>query len=181
MLDFLSLSENPVAGDPAVLAGNIGGRNACFTVSGDGGADGVRRSGFGCHGAPDQSSAGVVEEILVTSRRVSESIQDVPVAVTAFTERELDRVAPRTLKDLDGLSPNVFIGQQTAGPSMGAIFIRGIGYADVDKTQSAQVGVIIDGIFQGTNTGQIIDMFDVERVEITPTAARLSSSGSSRR
>ena len=122
--------------------------------------------GFGATPAPDQSSAGVVEEVLVTSRRVSESIQDVPVAVTAFTDRDLGRIAPRTLKDLDGLSPNVFIGQQTAGPSMGAIFIRGIGYADVEKTQSPQVGVIIDGIFQGTNTGQIIDMFDVERVEI---------------
>lgn len=113
-----------------------------------------------------QSSAGVIEEILVTSRREAESLQDVPVAVTAFTGRDLERIAPRTLKDLDGLSPNVFIGQQTAGPSMGAIFIRGIGYADVEKTQAPQVGVIIDGIFQGTNTGQIIDMFDVDRVEI---------------
>ena len=107
-----------------------------------------------------------IEEILVTSRRDEERIQDVPVAVSAFTEADLTRIAPNTLRDLDGLSPNVFIGMNTAGPSAGAIFIRGIGYADIEKTQSPQVGVIVDGVYQGTNTGQLIDLFDVLQVEI---------------
>jgi iron complex outermembrane recepter protein len=115
---------------------------------------------------PTQTSAGVIEEIVVTSRREEESIQDVPVSVSAFTQQDLQRISPYNLTDMDGLMPNVSIQQQTAGPGMGAIFIRGIGSADVEKTTPPQVGVVIDGLFQPTNTGQIIDMFDIDQVEV---------------
>jgi iron complex outermembrane receptor protein len=115
---------------------------------------------------PAQTSAGVIEEIVVTSRRAEEQIQNVPVAVSAFTQQDLQRLAPYTLADMDGLMPNVSIQQQTAGPSMGAIFIRGIGSADVEKTTPPQVGVVVDGIFMATNTGQLIDMFDVDQMEV---------------
>ena len=115
---------------------------------------------------PAASKTAGIEEIIVTSRREEESIQDVPIAVSAFTPKDLERIAPYTLVDMDGLMPNVVINQQTAGPSMGAIFIRGIGTADVEKTTPPQVGVVVDGIFQGTNTGQIIDMFDIEQIEV---------------
>jgi iron complex outermembrane recepter protein len=115
---------------------------------------------------PTPASAGVIEEIVVTSRREEESIQDVPVAVSAFTQQDLQRLAPYTLADMDGLMPNVSIQQQTAGPGMGAIYIRGIGSADVEKTTPPQVGVVVDGIFMATNTGQLIDMFDVDQMEV---------------
>ena len=58
---------------------------------------------------PQQTSAGVVEEIIVTSRREEEQIQDVPVAVSAFTQQDITRLAPYTLADMDGLMPNVSI------------------------------------------------------------------------
>ena len=115
---------------------------------------------------PQQTSAGVIEEIVVTSRREEEQIQDVPVAVSAFTQQDITRLAPYTLADMDGLMPNVSIQQQTAGPSMGAIYIRGIGSADVEKTTPPQVGIVVDGIFMATNTGQLIDMFDVDQMEV---------------
>jgi iron complex outermembrane receptor protein len=107
-----------------------------------------------------------IEEILVTSRRRTESSQDVPLAVTAFSEEDIDRIKPDTLRDMDGQMPNVFIGGQTAGPSMGAIFIRGLGYQDVEKNIPPAVGLIIDDVYLGTNTGQLIDMFDVEQMEV---------------
>jgi len=113
-----------------------------------------------------EESAGVIEEIVVTSRRVEESQQEIPVAVTAFTQDAIERIAPRTLRDFDGLMPNVRIGMNTAGPSAGSIFIRGVGYADIEKTQSPAVGVIIDGVYQGTSTGQLIDTFDVQQMEV---------------
>ena len=116
--------------------------------------------------AQAQSQSGAIEEIIVTSRRIQESIQDVPVAVSAFTPDDIDRIAPRTLRDFDGLMPNVRIGMNTAGPSAGALYIRGIGYADIEKTQSPAVGVIIDGVYQGSNTGQLIDTFDVQQMEV---------------
>jgi iron complex outermembrane receptor protein len=113
-----------------------------------------------------EQSTGPIEEIVVTSRRVEESQQEIPVAVTAFTPDAIERIAPRTLRDFDGLMPNVRIGMNTAGPSAGSIFIRGVGYADIEKTQSPAVGVIIDGVYQGTSTGQLIDTFDVQQMEV---------------
>lgn len=107
-----------------------------------------------------------IEEIVVTSRRRAESQQDVPLAVTAFNADDIERINPDTLRDIDGRMPNVFIGRQTAGPQMGAIFIRGLGYADVEKNIPPAVGVIIDGVYQGNNTGQLIDMFDVAQIEV---------------
>jgi iron complex outermembrane receptor protein len=120
--------------------------------------------------APDAMAADtesrVVEEIIVTSRREAESQQSVPIAVSVLGSRDLERIQPNTLKDIDGFMPNVFIGRQTAGPNMGAIFIRGLGYQDVEKNVPPAVGVIIDELVVGTNTGQLIDMFDVEQVEV---------------
>lgn len=111
-------------------------------------------------------TSNVIEEIVVTSRRRAETVQDVPLSVTAFGERELERLAPTTLRDLDTMAPNVYIGMNTAGPGASAIYIRGIGYADIEKTQSPQVGVIVDGLQLGSSTGQLVDMTDVESVEI---------------
>ncbi len=114
----------------------------------------------------ETDESGFIEEIVVTSRRRQESQQDVPLSVTAFSGEQIERLKPQTLRDFDGLAPNVYIGMNTAGPSASAIYIRGIGYADIEKTQSPQVGVIVDGIQMGSSTGQLIDVFDVESIEI---------------
>ena len=114
----------------------------------------------------ERDTSGVIEEIVVTSRRRSETVQDVPLSVTVLGGRELARLAPTTLRDLDTLAPNVYIGMNTAGPDASAIYIRGVGYADIEKTQSPRVGVIVDGLQLGSSTGQLVDMTDVESVEI---------------
>ena len=113
-----------------------------------------------------EESARTIEEIVVTSRRKDESVQDVPLSVTAFGEERIEQLKPTTLRDFDGLAPNVYIGMNTAGPGASAIYIRGVGYADIEKSQSPQVGVIVDGIQMGSSTGQLIDVFDVESIEI---------------
>ncbi len=107
-----------------------------------------------------------IEEIVVTSRRKDESVQDVPLSVTVFGEERISQLKPTTLRDFDGLAPNVYIGMNTAGPSASALYIRGIGYADIEKTQSPQVGVIVDGLQMGSSTGQLVDVFDVESIEV---------------
>ncbi len=107
-----------------------------------------------------------IDEIIVTARKREESIQDVPISVTAFSTEQIEQINPRTLQDLDGFAPNVFVGQQTAIPGGGAIYIRGEGYSDVEKTQNPSVGVILDDVFLGVNTGQLIDAFDMQSLEI---------------
>ncbi len=113
-----------------------------------------------------QVTSGAIEEIVVTSRRREESQQDVPLSVTAFGEAQIEALKPKTLRDFDGLAPNIYVGMNTAGPSASAIFIRGVGYADIEKTQSPQVGVVVDGIQMGSSTGQLVDAFDIQSIEI---------------
>lgn len=89
--------------------------------------------------AQERDRSGVIEEIIVTSQRRAEAIQDVPVSVTAFNQEDIERVSPRTLRDLDAMAPNVRIGMVTAAPGQGAIFIRGLGYADAENNQPPAV------------------------------------------
>ncbi len=114
-------------------------------------------------GAAEATSKDV---IIVTATRQASDKQKVGVALTAITAEDLALLAPRTLQDIQGSAPNVFIGIGTAAPGQSAIFIRGQGYADVEKTQSPPVGVIQDGVFFGNNTGQLLDMFNVCSVEV---------------
>ncbi|MEM8921555.1 MAG: TonB-dependent receptor plug domain-containing protein, partial [Pseudomonadota bacterium] len=114
----------------------------------------------------DDDAALDLGTITVTTTRREESLQEVPVAVTAITEDVIEQLKPRNIADLTGLAPNTFIGQTTAVPGGGAIFIRGLGYADVEKSQNPSAGVIIDGVFLGTNTGQLVDAFDIQQIEV---------------
>ncbi len=107
-----------------------------------------------------------IDEIIVTARKREESLYEVPVAVTVLGEQAIEAVSPADLQDLTGLAPNMFIGMNTAGPGASAIFSRGQGYADIEKTQNPAVGVSIDGMFIGTSTGQLLDAFDVSQVEV---------------
>ena len=113
-----------------------------------------------------EESQGVIEEIIVNARRVAESQQDVPVAITAFTSEDIEQMAPRTLRDFDGTVPNLFVSMNAASAQGGAIFIRGIGYPGTEKTQAPGVGTIIDGVQLGSNTGQLMDTFDIQQVEV---------------
>ncbi len=107
-----------------------------------------------------------IEEIVVTSRKIEESSQAVPIAITAISE-ELSSSTIRNLSDLNGFAPNVRI-DQNGGRSGGAVInIRGISPTRSDDNSfDAPIGVMIDGIYMGTTAGQILENFDLERVEI---------------
>ena len=107
-----------------------------------------------------------VEEVIVTARRVAERLQDVPSAITAVNARQLETLKPRTLEDLSGFAPNVDIGRTGAGPGTSAIYVRGLGYSDVEKGQNPAVELIVDDVVIGTNFGQLVDPYDVSSVEV---------------
>ena len=76
--------------------------------------------------AAEQDNRAALEEIVVTARRQEESIQNVPIAVTALTT-ELEGAAIRNLTDLNGFAPNVVISEDgSRGGGGGNILIRGI-------------------------------------------------------
>jgi iron complex outermembrane receptor protein len=115
---------------------------------------------------PFPASAQMLEEVIVTARKRDESMQEVPVAVTAISAADLANASIRNLRDLEGFSPNLTIDDSAAGPGAAAISIRGVSYQEVDKSLDPSIGVIIDGIYLGTNVGQVLQNFDIARVEV---------------
>ncbi|MGB3807700.1 MAG: TonB-dependent receptor [Erythrobacter sp.] len=106
-------------------------------------------------------------EIVVTGRlRGDESVQDVPVAVTVVSTEQLAAQGALTVEDVEGLAPNLVIDPVGAGPGGGAISLRGVSFEDIEKSFEPTVGVVIDGVFSGTNTGQLTNAFDFESVEV---------------
>jgi iron complex outermembrane recepter protein len=105
-------------------------------------------------------------EIIVSARRRDEALQDTPVAITAINAAMIENKASTNLGDLMGAAPNLLITQQNSGAQAANLSIRGLTYADIEKSQEPTVGVVIDGVFVGTNTGQLLDFFDIAQIEV---------------
>ncbi len=118
--------------------------------------------------APDTAQAAegtVLEEITVTARKKDESIQDVPIAVSAITD-QLQEESVRRLEDIQAYTPNVFINRTPGIANGAAITIRGVASLESDKSLDPGIGVVVDGMFLGTASGVLLDNFDIERIEV---------------
>lgn len=104
--------------------------------------------------------------IIVTARRRSETLQSTPVAITAVNTAMLEAKAAVNIGDLQGAAPGLLITQQNSGAQAANISIRGLTYADIEKSQTPTVGVLVDGVVIGTNTGQLQDAFDIAQLEV---------------
>lgn len=115
--------------------------------------------------AEEQSQA--LEEVVVTARKRSENIQEVGMSVSAYSQLELENAYSTDLRDLVNISPNLIIDDTAQGPGgVAAIYIRGIGVSDVEKNFDPAVGVVIDGVFIGSNSGGILRSIDLEGMEV---------------
>jgi iron complex outermembrane receptor protein len=110
-----------------------------------------------------------LEQIVVTAERRSENIQNVPIAVTAFTAEAL---ASRDLTDihsLGNLTPGVNLDAGapfSADRSVLSASIRGIGQDDFAFNLNPGVGVYLDGVFLARTIGANQNLLDVDRIEI---------------
>ena len=108
-----------------------------------------------------------IEEIVVTTRKREENLQDVGSAVSALSAGDLERRFDIDLQNLANAAPNVIIDDIQQGPgSPAAISIRGVGTTDVEKNFDPTVGVVQDGVFIGVNSGAMLKAVDLQSVEI---------------
>jgi iron complex outermembrane receptor protein len=115
---------------------------------------------------PPEASEGGIEEVIVTARKRNESIQTTPVAVTAISTSQLEAAAVANIGALQGAAPNVLITHQSTGSSAANVSIRGIAFADIEKSFDPAVGINVDGVYIGTSTGQYLDFFDIASIEV---------------
>ncbi|MCX9147800.1 TonB-dependent receptor [Erythrobacter sp. WG] len=105
-------------------------------------------------------------EIVVTARRREERLIDVPVAVTAFDQADLQRIQAIDLSGIQAAAPNLNLVQGRGSAASANIFIRGLGQPDALQTFDPAVGVYVDGVYLSRIQGALLGLFDVERIEV---------------
>jgi len=105
-------------------------------------------------------------DIVVTARRREESLQDVPIAVTAYSGEILERQGAIDITDIGDTTPNVTIENSRATNSTLTAFIRGIGQQDPVGGFEQGVGLYLDDVYLNRPQGSVLDIYDVERIEV---------------
>lgn len=118
--------------------------------------------------APESApSASSVDDVVVTARRRSENLQDVPIAVTAVTGEGLDARGYGSLTDIQQMTPNLTFTPGTGGSSgQMSAYVRGVGEYDYIVTSDPAVAVFFDGVYQGRPFGALTSLMGIERVEV---------------
>ena len=105
-----------------------------------------------------------LEEIVVTAQKRQESLQDVPVAVSAFTAETMNTLGITEASDLVLVTPGLQANTQ-AGSNRN-YFLRGVGTADFHLTAAPAIGQYYDGITLTSGFQARAALFDMERVEV---------------
>ena len=108
---------------------------------------------------------GQLADIIVTAQRREESLQKVPVAVTAIGAEQLDQLRVTNVRNLAGLAPSLQINTQGL-QSNPTIIIRGVASGTSNNAVDPKVGIYLDGVYIGRTVGSIFDLSDIQRVEV---------------
>lgn len=115
---------------------------------------------------PEEAQATTLEAITVSARKREESLQEIPVAVTAFTADALDKLDVQDLSDLGAFVPNLTIYAARGSSSTLTAYIRAVGQADPLWGVDPGVGLYLDDVYIARPQGALLDVFDVERIEV---------------
>jgi iron complex outermembrane receptor protein len=109
-----------------------------------------------------------IEEVIVTAtkRAGGISVQDAPVAITAFNEEQIDGYFIRDVRAIGSLAPNVALEDLGTTPGVANFSIRGLGINSSIPSIDPTVGVFVDGMYMGVNAGIVTDIFDLEGIEV---------------
>jgi iron complex outermembrane recepter protein len=105
-------------------------------------------------------------EIIVTARRREENLQDVPIAVSAFSGEALEMRGAIDLTDIGNITPNTTLETSRGSNSTLSAFIRGIGQQDPVSGFEPGVGIYLDDVYLNRPQAAVLDIYDVERIEV---------------
>lgn len=105
-------------------------------------------------------------EIVVTARRRAEVLQDVPIAVTAYSGAQLENQGALDITDISDTTPNVTLETSRGTNTTLTAFIRGVGQQDPVAGFEAGVGLYLDDVYLNRPQAAVLDIYDVERIEV---------------
>ena len=109
--------------------------------------------------------ADTLDKIVVTAQKREEALQDVPVVVTALSERALQDNGVRDIKDLQTMVPGLTV-TSTQSEAQTTARIRGVGTVGDNAGLESSVGVVIDGVYRPRNGVGFGDLGELARVEV---------------
>ena len=115
--------------------------------------------------APALAQSSILEEVIVTAQKREESIQDVGIAITAFSGEQLDALGLTDSTAIAEFTPGMHISGNNAGYTQ-QVTIRGATQNDFNDLAEAPNAVYIDEAYQAAGQAQLFSQFDTERVEI---------------
>lgn len=113
-----------------------------------------------------ESSYQALEEVVVTAQKREQSLQDVPIAITAFDAESMRSNAIVGLAEIAERTPGFVM--TSVNPAEANLYIRGIGTEGLNSNAAGDGSVVmfVDGVYVGRAGGANMDMFDLERVEV---------------
>lgn len=115
--------------------------------------------------AADLEQDFLLEEILVTAQKREQSLQEVPIAITAVSGDQLVEAVIQDIFDLQTNTPGLRVEQQNSANAT-SFQIRGIGSESSNFGVESSVGLYVDGVYRTRQSSMINDMIDMEAVEI---------------
>ncbi len=110
-----------------------------------------------------------LDDLVVMPRNREELLQDVPLAVSAFSGRNLETRQIETTDRLGQIIPNTTFnhsGSLAGTKSAAQVFIRGVGQRDYLPVTDPGVVIYVDGVYMPRTVGAVLDLVDLERVEV---------------
>ena len=123
-------------------------------------------SAFGLLAGSAATSAqeAVLEEVVVSAQKVVESVQDVPIAISALSEEFINKSNITDAEDMFLYVPG--LSGRSASESESVFAIRGVGTNAFSVSADSSVGVFVDEIYQGHPIIAGAPFFDAERIEV---------------
>lgn len=115
---------------------------------------------------PFESYVAALEAVTVTAQRFEESLQKIPLAVTAFDHRQLESRQIVNLQQASYAAPNLWMEKNTGTSSGARASIRGIGEDESFFTSDTPVGIYIDDVYIPRQTGAQFDLYELQRLEV---------------
>lgn len=142
----------------------IGGQRALPALVGVAALSSFGLAGSVC--AQDSGGTLALEEVIVTAQKREQSLQEVPIAVTAVTEEMIESNRIFTVSDLSGIAPNTTVRPAAGGVSLPAFSMRGITSYGVVPGSDKQVSIYLDGVYMANTRGSIFTLPDIVRLEV---------------
>jgi iron complex outermembrane receptor protein len=106
-----------------------------------------------------------LQEVVVTARRREETLQNVPLAATAYDGAQLKQQSVKTMSDLQALIPSLLISEAFDDPQSIVVTMRGRRQDDVSLAVDSSVSLNVDGLYIPRTLGMAGSFLDVARIE----------------